>query len=121
MAIIGALSILIEDKMDKVSIQAMATLKTLLQRFPPPPVANNQNFKIYIEDLIVALIIRCGDNKQNIKEMGMSMLELLGEERNTKPNLISSLLYRQKGLPKVCEDVKHMVDFVKRRKDALRL
>jgi hypothetical protein len=63
----------------------------------------------YIDDLIVALIVKIGDMKPNIKDTALDCLDMLGEERNTKPSLVASLLYRKKGLPKVCEDPKHLV------------
>lgn len=60
----------------------------------------------------MGLIVRCGDSKQNVKEMAIKTMEKLGEERNIKPALVASLLYRKKGLPKVCEDYKHLVGLI---------
>ena len=44
-AIIGALGMLINDKIVQASISAMNCLLTVLQRFPAPPVSNSPGFK----------------------------------------------------------------------------
>ena len=46
----------------------------------------------------------------------MKVMERLGEEKNVKPSLIAAHLYRKKGLPKVCEDFKHVVGAASGRK-----
>lgn len=55
------------------------------------------------------LIVRIGDAKHNVKELAQDCIDKLAEEGNTGPALVGSLLYRQKGLPKVCDDPKHLV------------
>lgn len=74
-----------------------------------------------IDELIVSLIIRIGDLKQNVKDLAANCIDMLGEEGNTGPALICSLLYRPKGLPKVCEDHKHLVENSLRREEDWRV
>lgn len=52
--------------------------------------------------------MKSGDLKKPIKDKAIDLLLMLAEERNTGPALISSILFRPKGLPKACEDFKHL-------------
>lgn len=58
--------------------------------------------------MIIALILKSGDPKKPIKDKAIDLLLQLAEERNTGPALIASILFRPKGLPKACEDFKHL-------------
>ena len=44
-ALFGAFSILIDDKIGQVAVQCMNSIGVLMNVFPPPPVANNSFFR----------------------------------------------------------------------------
>ena len=107
-AIFGACSNLINDKISQVGLQAMRTITTAIDYVQPPKVHGNQEYNSYLDGIILAMMVKCGDSKTQIKELALDTTLKMATCNNIGANIIASYFIKTAGIPKVANDFKHL-------------
>lgn len=79
-------------------------------------ISGNPEFRQYTNEIIVGLMIKLGDSKTSVKQLSGQVIEELSKFKEVGCKMMVSQMCKQKGLPKVLQDYKHLaarIAFVK--------
>lgn len=115
-AVMGAVSQCINDKIAKVQEKAMNAILVAMKCLKAEAISGNPEFRQYTNEIIVGLMVKLGDSKTTVKQLSGTVIEELSKFKEVGCKAIVSQMCKQKGLPKVLQDYRHLaarVSFVK--------
>lgn len=101
-------AVTINDKIAKVGDSAMELLNTCLKFIHPPSVGGNPEFKSYVDQIVLGLMIKIGDSKKNSKDLADICTIALGDCNDVGPYILTNLFVKTHGVPQVVNDFKHL-------------
>lgn len=107
-AVLGAVSCTIMDKISKVGEVSMQLIESLVKNMNPPPLGGSPEFKSYIDKILLSLTLKIGDNKTNVRNLGEDSMYLLADYQDVGPRRISDQMIKSFGVPKAVNDFKHL-------------
>jgi hypothetical protein len=106
-AVIGAISIGLEDKISKVGDAALSLIDILVKSLKISSVGGSPEFNNYIDKVLENLTLKIGDPKSLTKTLAEDGFYHLSDFRDVGVYKVSETLLRTVGVPKASNDNKH--------------